>query len=108
MVGPQEHSWAKAHRLAKELSETLVELGAGDHYARILSGGQAWPIAFGNVGDVVATEHPQAKVDRQAAALADALNECQGGRFHCRIYPSKVSGRSIFFVNTAASERIRA
>lgn len=108
MIGPHEHAWAKAHRLAKELSETMMELGNGDHYARILPGGQAWPIAFGNVGDAVETEHPQANVDRFAAALADALNEYQGGRFHCRIYPSNVAGRSIYFVNTEASERGKA
>ena len=108
MTGPMEHPWAKARRLSKELSKTLMECSGGDHYARILPGGQAWPIAFGDVTSLAETGHPQATVDRLAAALADALNEYQGGRFHCRIYPSNVAGRSIYFVNTEASERGKA
>jgi hypothetical protein len=107
MTSAQEHPWEAARRLCKELSAILAQCGNGQSYALITPAGTERDVSFGAIGEPD-SENPFDKVERLSAELSDALNGYMNGSFHCRIYPADAAGRSVYFVNTDASERGKA
>ncbi|MDO6963999.1 hypothetical protein [Rhizobium alvei] len=99
MNEPQEHPWAKARRLCKELSDVLAEV-ENAWYCVVRAAGTENALAAVAMDDKeAAPEIPVDRVNRLGWELAAALNDYGDGEFHAYVVPAKRGGYCVMFAH---------
>ncbi|MBM7322401.1 hypothetical protein JS562_04565 [Agrobacterium sp. S2] len=94
--GAEEHSWTKARRLMKELSDTLADCDNAKWSAHVMP---PVPPSFNGFASFPMRENldelPVDHVERLSWELSDALTRYQNGAFQAVVLPSSSAGHTV-------------